>query len=205
MKYLGYLGMTIVALVAYTVFPLLVNRASQEIPISVVTLVATTMLAVGSLLVVIYQDVDVLPYLTSARAPSVYVAGLALTVGIIAYYHALANGPVSVVVPVFGMFVVTSSILSILLLNESFTLRKGLGIVFAAIATYITISYLLRKWNYYTTSPRTVAPVCPSRYRLTASAASSASSVSIPSISSESGSVGKTRSPSRSFSNASLL
>jgi transporter family protein len=140
MKYLGYLGMTIVALAAYTVFPPLVNRASQEIPISVVTLVATTILAFGSLLVVLYQDVEILPYLTSPRAPSVYLAGLALTVGILAYYHALGNGPVSVVVPVFGMFVVTSSILSILLLNESFTLRKGLGIIFAAIAIYLIAS-----------------------------------------------------------------
>ena len=140
MKYLGYLGMTIVALAAYTVFPLLVNRASQEIPISVVTLVATTMLAFGSFLVALYQDVEFLPYLTSARAPSVYLAGIALTVGILAYYHALGNGPVSVVVPVFGMFVVTSSILSILLLNESFTLRKGLGIIFAALAIYLIAS-----------------------------------------------------------------
>jgi transporter family protein len=140
MKSLGYLGLTIIALAAYTVFPPLVNRASQEIPISVVTLVATTILAFGSLLVVLYQNVEILPYLTSARAPSVYLAGLALTVGILAYYQALGNGPVSVVVPVFGMFVVTSSILSILLLNESFTPRKGLGIVFAALAIYLIAS-----------------------------------------------------------------
>lgn len=140
MKSLGYLGLTVIALAAYTVFPPLVNRASQEVPISVVTLVATTMLAFGSLLTVLYQDVAVLPYLTSARAPSVYVAGFALTVGILAYYQALANGPVSVVVPVFGMFIVTSSILSILILNESFTLRKGLGIVFAGLAIYFIAS-----------------------------------------------------------------
>lgn len=140
MKNIGYLGMTVIALAAYTVFPSLVNRASQEIPISVVTLVATTMLAFGALFVTLYRGVDVLPYLTSARAPSVYLAGLALTVGILAYYQALANGPVSVVVPVFGMFIVTSSILSILILNETFTLRKGIGIVFAGLAVYFIAS-----------------------------------------------------------------
>jgi transporter family protein len=140
MKYLGYLGWTIVALAAYTIFPPLVSRATEDIPISVVTLVATVMLAVGALLVALYQGVEVFSYLTSSRSPSVYLAGLALTVGILAYYHALANGPVSVVVPVFGMFVVTSSILSILILNESFTLRKGLGIVFAGLAIYLIAS-----------------------------------------------------------------
>lgn len=135
-----YLGWTIVALAAYTIFPPLVSSASREIPTNVVTLVATAMLAVGALLVTLYQESAILPYLTGSRAPSVYLAGFSLTVGILAYYRALADGPVSVVVPVFGMFIVTSSLLGVVVLNEPFSLRKGVGIVFAVLAIYLIAS-----------------------------------------------------------------
>lgn len=135
-----YLVWTIVALAAYTIFPPLVSSASQEIPTNIVTLVATGMLAMGALLVTLRQEPEIFSYLTGSRAPSMYLAGFSLTVGILAYYRALADGPVSVVVPVFGMFVVTSSLLSVIVLNEPFSIRKGVGIVFAAIAIYLIAS-----------------------------------------------------------------
>jgi transporter family protein len=132
-----YLVWTVVALVAYTVFPPLVSVATREIPSNIVTLVATTMLATGALGVALVQEDEIVSYLTDAAAPYAYLAGLSLTVGIIAYYRALARGPVSVVTPVFGMFIVTSSLLSILLLGDSFSLRKGVGIGFAVLAIYL--------------------------------------------------------------------
>lgn len=112
---MNYLVWTIVALVEYTIFPPLVTVVSREIPSNVITLVATVMLATGALVVALYQETEILPYLTDPAAPYVYLAGLSLTVGIISYYRALAHGPVSVVTPVFGMFIVTSSVISILL------------------------------------------------------------------------------------------
>ena len=55
----------------------------------------------------------------------VCLLGVALAVGIIAYYRALALGPVSVVVPVFGLFLVTSSVVGIAALDEALTVRKA--------------------------------------------------------------------------------
>jgi transporter family protein len=133
----NYLVWTVVALVAYTFFPPLVSLASREIPSNVVTLVATVMLATGALVVAVVQEDEILTYLNNSAALYAYFAGLSLTVGIIAYYRALARGPVSVVTPVFGMFIVTSSLLSIVLLGGSFSLRDGAGIVFAALAIYL--------------------------------------------------------------------
>jgi transporter family protein len=133
----NYLVWTLVALVAYTFFPPLVSLATREIPSNVVTLVATVMLATGALGVALVQEDEILPYLTSSMAPYAYLAGLSLTVGIIAYYRALARGPVSVVTPVFGMFIVTSSLLSIVLLSGTLSLRKGAGIGFAVLAIYL--------------------------------------------------------------------
>lgn len=43
----------------------------------------------------------------------------------------------SVVTPVFGIFIVTSSLLSIVFLGDSFSLRKGVGIGFAVLAVYL--------------------------------------------------------------------
>lgn len=133
----NYLVWTLVALVAYTAFPPLVAVATREIPGNVVTLVATVMLATGALVVALVQEDEILTYLTEPATVYVYFAGLSLTVGVIAYYRALARGPVSIVTPVFGMFIVTSSLVSIVVLNDAFSLRKGVGIVFAALAIYL--------------------------------------------------------------------
>ena len=134
---MNYLVWTVVALVAYTVFPPLVSIATREMPSNVVTLIATTMLATGALGVSLVQEDEILTYVTDAAAPYAYLAGISLTVGILAYYRALARGPVSVVTPVFGMFIVTSSLLSILLLGGTFSLRKGGGIGCAVLAIYL--------------------------------------------------------------------
>lgn len=43
----------------------------------------------------------------------------------------------SVVVPVFGMFLVGGAVLGIVFLGEAVTLKKALGIVFGAIAVVL--------------------------------------------------------------------
>ncbi|HET7322802.1 MAG TPA: EamA family transporter [Halococcus sp.] len=134
---MNYLVWTIIALLAYTVFPPLVSLASREIPSNVITLVATVMLATGALIVALTQEDEILTYLSTPTARYVYLAGISLTVGIIAYYRALAHGPVSVVTPVFGMFIVTSSLVSIVFLGGAFSLRDGAGIACAALAIYL--------------------------------------------------------------------
>lgn len=131
-----YLVWTVVALIAYTVFPPLVNVATREVPSDVVTLVATTILALGALCATVISGDQVVPYLTGGRALPMYAAGVSLTIGTLAYYRALAQGPVSVVVPVFGTFIVTSSLLGIVVLDEPASLRKLLGVGFAVLAVY---------------------------------------------------------------------
>ena len=133
-----YLAWALVALGAYTLVSPLVSYASAEVPADVVALVTNGMLVVGVLGVLAYTNQSVAPYLTHPRAPHMYLAGLALTVGIIAYYRALSLGPVSVVVPIFAMFLVGSSALGVVFLSESLTARKAAGIGFAVLAVYLT-------------------------------------------------------------------
>ena len=133
-----YLPWALLALAGYTLVAPLVKLATAEIPSDVALLIANGMLVVGATVVVILSDTPVVPYLTDAHAIYAYGAGICLTVGILAYYRALAAGPVSVVVPIFGLFIVTSSVVGIAVLDEPLTARKAAGIGFAVLAVYLT-------------------------------------------------------------------
>ncbi|WP_181691138.1 EamA family transporter [Natronomonas sp. LN261] len=135
MQYLWY---ALVALVAYAAVAPLTKVAMQELPADTVALVTNGMLVVGTLTLVLATDRPFLSALTHERAPYMYAAGACLTVGILAYYRALAGGPVSVVVPIFGLFLVASSVIGIVVLDEALTVRKGAGIVLAVVAVFLT-------------------------------------------------------------------
>jgi transporter family protein len=134
----NYLGWTLIALVGYTIFTPLASLATNDVPSTAVALVANTILALSALSVVLYRNEPLGSQLAGANWLYIVGAGVFLTIGILAYYRALAGGPVSVVTPIYGMFLVGSSMLSVLFLDESLTLRKGAGIVLAVVAVYLT-------------------------------------------------------------------
>ena len=137
---MNYLVWAVLALVSYSAFTPLVSIATNDIPSDVVALVANSVLALSAAAVIVYRGDPVVPYLTGGNAVYMYAAGAFLAVGILAYYRALAGGPVSVVVPIFGMFIVGSSVLGILFLDDALTARKALGIGLAVLGVYLTTS-----------------------------------------------------------------
>jgi len=137
---MNYVAWAVVALVGYSVFTPLASLATDQIPSTVVALVANSMLALGAAGVIAYRDEPVVQHLTGENAVYMYAAGVFLTVGILAYYQALGSGPVSTVVPIFGMFLVGSSLLGVVFLNDPLTAKKALGIVLAAVGVYLTTS-----------------------------------------------------------------
>lgn len=50
------------------------------------------------------------------------------------YYRALALGPVSIVVPIYGLFIVVSSLVGILAFEETVTPRKIAAIALSVLA-----------------------------------------------------------------------
>jgi transporter family protein len=133
-----YLPWALLALLAYSLVAPLMKVATREIPSDVAAFYANLMLVVAALGVIVVSGQNVTPYATHDLAPAMYAAGACLAVGILAYYRALALGPVSVVAPVFGTFLVVSSLVGIAVLNEALTLRKVLGIALAAVAVWLT-------------------------------------------------------------------
>jgi transporter family protein len=137
---MSYLPWALLALVAYTlVAPLLsvATTGDPKMPSFVAALFTNTILVATTVGVVAFTGENAGAYLTHPKAPFVYAAGIALTVGILSYYRALSLGPVSIVAPVFGMFLVTSSIVGILFLEEALTARKVAGIGLAIVAVYL--------------------------------------------------------------------
>lgn len=133
----GYLAYALLALVSYTLVAPLTKLATRDLPSDSVAAITNGMLVVAAIGLVLATDQSITRPLTHPDRRYVIAAGLCLAVGIVAYYRALKLGPVSVVVPVFGLFIVTSSIIGILFLEEALTLRKGLGIALAVLAVYL--------------------------------------------------------------------
>jgi transporter family protein len=135
-----YLPWAFLALAAYTLVAPLVSIVTRDVPSDVTVLITNSVLTLTALGLVVYNDQAVLRYLDPGhpKAGYMYLTAVLLAVGIIAYYRALALGPVSVVVPIFGLFLVTSSIVGIVALEETLTARKVAGITFAMLAVYLT-------------------------------------------------------------------
>lgn len=137
---MNYLPWALLALVAYSFVAPLMRRATSgtaAIPSDVAALVANVVLVVATIGVIVVSDVQVTEQLTKPKIRLVVLAGICLSVGILAYYRALARGPVSVVAPVFGMFLVLSSIVGVVVLDEPITARKVLGILLATAAVVL--------------------------------------------------------------------
>jgi transporter family protein len=134
---MNYIVYALVALVAYSVVPPLVDIATEEIPSNTAALVSNSVLVVFALGVVVYTGEWDASNLTDEHAVYIYAAGVFLAVGILAYYRALALGPVSVVVPIFGMFIVGSAVVGVVVFDESVTARKGVGVALAVVAVYL--------------------------------------------------------------------
>jgi len=66
-----------------------------------------------------------------------YAAGLALAVAVCSLVKGLSLGPASVVVPIYGMFILGGTILGIAFLGESFSLRQSTGMLLAVAGVYL--------------------------------------------------------------------
>ncbi|WP_246986926.1 EamA family transporter [Halorientalis marina] len=133
-----YLLWAILALLAYSLVPPLSKLASDQLPIMLVALIANVTITVVNLAVVLYLDEGGLGSLSSTHGLYAIAAGVFLTVGVLSYFHSLSIGPVSVVTPIFGLFLVGSSVIGMVAFEEPATARKIAGLGCAALAVYLT-------------------------------------------------------------------
>ncbi len=114
--------------------------AMQDLPAFTVMPIAVVTLAAGATTVAAFFGEWSLPAVTSRPVACALVAGVCLVGAVVGYFRALSTGPVSVVVPIFGMFLVGGALLGIVVLGESITARKILGMAFGSVAIVLIAS-----------------------------------------------------------------
>ena len=107
---MNYVLWALLGMASYTMVAPLMKTALTDVPSDVAVLLSNLILVAVAGGLVAVSDSSAADFLTHSKTPYVYAAGLFLAVGIIAYYRALALGPVSIVVPVFAMFIVRSAL-----------------------------------------------------------------------------------------------
>lgn len=131
---MNYLLWALLAMVCYSFAFLFMKIAMRGLPMFTVMPLAVITLALGSTTVAALCGDWTVPSLTSRSVHFSLAAGLCLAGAVVGYFRALSTGPVSIVVPVFGMFLVGGALLGIVVLGEAVTARKVLGIAFGAVA-----------------------------------------------------------------------
>ena len=137
---MNYTIYAVIGLVAYSLVAPLVKLSTEKIPPQIAVIVTNFILVVSAIVWAKFKGFKILEHLSlSKHNLYLYSAGIVLGIGIISYYMALSSGPVSVVVPIFGLYIAVSSVVGIFVLGESVSATKIAGL-FLAIASIILVT-----------------------------------------------------------------
>lgn len=139
---MNYITWALVGMVGYSLTTLLMKLAIRGGQFSsFLVLACATVIVCGAAWVTVLlrgdlQRVTARDFLSGSAWLS-YATGIALAVAVMSLFRALSLGPASIVVPVYGMFIVGGAILGILILHEPVTMRKLIGIGLAVVSVFL--------------------------------------------------------------------
>src|SRR5205814_9016278 len=130
----SYLLWAVIGTIGYSVTATMVKLATQSGRFSsyfVLMISSAMVVATSTTITVLRGDMKTFcrDNLVSADGMFVLGAGVALGIAVVSYLLALSEGPTSLVVPIYGMFIVGGAVLGLVFLHEPLTLRKALGIL----------------------------------------------------------------------------
>jgi transporter family protein len=136
---LGYIAWAIIGMLGYSATTLFVKLAvrSGELRAFNVLAVATLIVVVVVWAVTLRGGLESWAAFRGANAGYAVLAGISLAIAVSSLFRALSLGPGSVVVPIYGMFIVGGSILCVLFLGEPVTMRKVAGLLIAVCGVYL--------------------------------------------------------------------
>jgi transporter family protein len=139
---MNYITWAILGMAGYSLVTLLVKLATRSGQFSsfLVLAIATVIVTTCALTITVMRgDTRALVArdFASTSALWAYATGIALTVAVASLFRALSLGPASVVVPIYGMFIVGGAVLGMVFLDEPPNLRKLLGIVLAIVSVFL--------------------------------------------------------------------
>lgn len=134
----AYVTAALIAMGVYGVAAIFLRLSLRTYPPeSAIVLVNVFLVALG-LVWALTRGVNVIANV-GWNVPTLYivVAGLLVSVAIIAFYMALSRGPVSVVVPIFAMNFAVAAALGFLVLREPITAARMAGVALGAVSLYL--------------------------------------------------------------------
>jgi transporter family protein len=139
---MNYIAWALIGMTGYSFVALLVKLATRDgrFPAFLVLAIATVIVAIAAVAITTLRgDLKSLTPrdFTTRSAWFAYASGVALTVAVSSLFRALSLGPASIVVPIYGMFIVGGAALGIIFLGEPVTARKLIGIGLAAVSVYL--------------------------------------------------------------------
>ncbi len=139
---MGYVGWALLGMEGYSLVSLFVKLATRSGDVSsffVLAVATAIVVSTACCIALVRGDFSGLTAGDFVKPGALwsYATGVALIVAVASFFKALSLGPVSEVVPIYGMFVVGGAILGIAFLGEPLTPRKLLGVAFAARSIYL--------------------------------------------------------------------
>jgi transporter family protein len=133
---MNYITWALVGMAGYSLTTLLVKLSTRSGQLSafVVLAIASAVVVASTVSITLVRGDWHRVGARELLGPSAWLAlatGIALTVAVTSLFRALSLGPASVVVPIYGMFIVGGAVLGILFLHEPLTFRKAAGIALA--------------------------------------------------------------------------
>jgi bacterial/archaeal transporter family protein len=139
----SYVLWALIGMAGYSFTTLFVKLAERAgMPSFAVLAVATVMVAIFVLAITFARD-EVAPLVAQFGGRGMLfalAAGITLTIAVSSLFHALSLGPATVVVPLYGMFIVGGAVLGVLVLHEPLTWQKVAGLAAAAAGVYLIAS-----------------------------------------------------------------
>lgn len=137
---MNYHAWALFSAIAYGFAPPLIRYATSgtdAIPSDIAAAISNGIFVLMAFAVAIIGPTDIGDALTNPKMVPIAISGVIIGVSVLAYYRAIALGPVSVVTPIFAMYIVVTGLLGVAVLDEPLTAQKVLGVGFAVIAIYL--------------------------------------------------------------------
>lgn len=134
---MGYRRIAIISLVSYSLVAPTLKVAMEGMSSDMAVFVSNLVVLVLALVIAVVKNQRITAYLQHPKMPHMVLVGLLIGISLLSFYRAIALGPISVVVPIYGLFIVASAVIGIVFFDEQLNGQKVLGIALAVVSIYL--------------------------------------------------------------------
>lgn len=130
---MDYLILSMIAMACLGIHYFLVKLISAHVTGPTVLLVGNLLFSPILVAYIYFMDIPFIPEQRIYLAYSLLI-GVLLAIGVLTLYIAIERGPLSAVMPIFGLNAVITAVLGVIVLHEMVSVERVLGIIFAMMA-----------------------------------------------------------------------